>query len=89
MADETVRAAWVDMVPKEELARRMAGAPPGSTLYDFGFIGNMSQLMRTHTRLAATWGPHFLAVMGEGGHLSRMEKELVAAVAAAAQDCHY
>jgi hypothetical protein len=89
MTEEPVRDAWVELVPREEIARRLAAAPPGSVLYDFGFVHNMSRLMRTHPRLAATWGPHVLAVMGEDGALTRSEKELVAAVAAAAQDCHY
>ncbi len=89
MDDGPVPDAWIELASPDELARRIAAAPTGRSLYDFGFVFNMSRLMRTHPRIAATWGPHFLAVMDEGGALSREEKEMVAAVAAAAQDCHY
>ena len=81
--------AWVDLIAADELARRMATNPNARSLYDFGFVANMARLMRTHPRMAATWGAHFLAVMDEGGALTRPEKEMVAAVASAAQDCHY
>ena len=81
--------AWIDMISREDLAGQTAAAPAGRSLYDFGFVANMARLMRTHPGIAATWGPHFRAIMGEGGALSRQEKEMVAAVAAAAQDCHY
>jgi alkylhydroperoxidase/carboxymuconolactone decarboxylase family protein YurZ len=89
MAPTEPRDAWIGLVPRDELARQAAANPNARSLYDFGFVANMARLMRTHPRMAATWGPHFLSVMGEGGALSRQEKEMVAGVAAAAQDCHY
>lgn len=81
--------AWVELVAPDELARKMAANPSARSLYDFGFVANMARLMRTHPRIAVTWGAHYLSVMDEGGALTRPEKEMVAAVAAAAQDCHY
>jgi len=83
------RDAWVELIPADELGVRMAANPSARSLYDFGFVANMARLMRTHPRIAATWGAHYLSVMDEGGALTRPEKEMVAAVAAAAQDCHY
>jgi len=83
------RDAWVELISADELAIKMAANPSARSLYDFGFVANMARLMRTHPRIAATWGAHYLSVMYEGGALTRPEKEMVAAVAAAAQDCHY
>lgn len=90
MTDTTeTKDAWVELIPADELARAMAANPQSRSLYDFGFVANMARLMRTHPGIAATWGRHFLAVMDEGGALTRAEKEMVAAVSSAAQDCHY
>ncbi len=81
--------AWIELIPAEDVARAMAANPQARSLYDFGFVANMARLMRTHPGIARTWGAHYLAVMDEGGALTRAEKEMVAAIASAAQDCHY
>jgi alkylhydroperoxidase/carboxymuconolactone decarboxylase family protein YurZ len=66
----------------------VASRPPDHP-YNFGFVTSMSRLLMSHPRI----GPKFLAMFGEimfaPGALSRQEREMVAAVAAAAQYCHY
>ena len=42
-----------------------------------------------HPRIAPLFGALYGAVMFAPGALTRAERETVAAVAAAAQDCHY
>ncbi len=82
------REAWIRIPTEEE---RRAQLPPGAPAgaYDFGFISAMARLQAAHDKI----GPAFLAlykqVMFEPGHLTRPEREMVAAVAAAAQDCYY
>jgi hypothetical protein len=85
--------AWVALPSAEEIERRMANPPPTSPPakhpYNFGFTARMSRLMRAHDRIGRAYGRLFLEVMATDTRLSRREKEMVAAVAAAAQDCHY
>ena len=86
--EKTVREAWVAIPSEAELRARM---PPGRVYpYDFGFLPAMERLLRTHPRI----GRAFLKLMNEimwtsEGHLNRREREMIAAVASAAQDCHY
>lgn len=82
------REAWV-AIPGEETVR--AALPPGATYpYDFGFLPAMGRLIRTHRRIGAVWLPLFREIMwSPDSILSRQEREMIAAVAAAAQDCHY
>ena len=88
MAVESAREAWISIPTEEE---RRAQYPPGTKVgnYDFGFIPAMGRLLATHDRI----GPAFLALSKEVMHssevLSRQECEMVAAVTAAAQGCHY
>ena len=88
MADSAVPEAWVSMPTAEELAVKMRAA--GIDLpYDTTSIPAMSRLVRTHWRIGQAYGPLFHEVMMAPGRLSRAERELVATVASAAQDCHY
>ena len=84
MTSNTPRDAFIELPSKESLA--------GSEVrggYNVGFVANMGRLLRAHPRI----GPRFLALFGEimfaPGALDRREREMIAAVAAAAQDCHY
>ena len=88
MADDTVPDAWVQMPAEDEIRRRM---PPGAKLpYDFGFYPAMMRLVMAHPRIGAAFGQLFAQIMfSPEGKLDRREREMVAAVAAAAQDCHY
>ena len=62
---------------------------PVARPYDHGFVGEMSVLMSTHSRIAPALADLFMQVMFAPGALMRPEREIVAAGAAAAQDCHY
>ena len=77
--------AWVTMPGETEVRQYMGTGHP----YDFGFIPAMARLVASHMRIAPFFGALFRQIMFEPGALTRREREMVAAVAAAAQDCHY
>ena len=79
------RDAWIDMVSEEQVR---ASRPSGGS-YDFGFVHAMGRLLSSHPRIGPQFLKLFTAVMFEESHLSRRERELVAAIAAAGQDCFY
>jgi alkylhydroperoxidase/carboxymuconolactone decarboxylase family protein YurZ len=83
MRADQPRDAFIELPSRESLA----GQPHG---YNFGFVANMGRLLRAHPRI----GKYFVGLFGEimfspAGALDRREREMIAAVAAAAQDCHY
>jgi AhpD family alkylhydroperoxidase len=49
----------------------------------------MSVLMKAHPLIGPALAELFMPVMFAPGALARPEREMIAAVAAAAQDCHY
>jgi alkylhydroperoxidase/carboxymuconolactone decarboxylase family protein YurZ len=85
MASEKARDAWVSMPDEAQLRTLMPRGNP----YDFGFLPAMGRLVMTHSRIAPFFAALFGQVMFTPGTLSRREREMVAAVATAAQDCHY
>ena len=80
--------AWV-AIPDE--AGRRAQMPPGARAggYDYGFLPAMGRLLAVHEEIGPAFSNLFRAVMFGPGLLSRQEREMVAAVAASAQDCRY
>ncbi len=88
MNESGVREAWIRIPTEEEWRAQLPPGAPASA-YDFGFINAMARLQAVHDRIGPAFGALFRQVMFEPGHLSRQEREMVAAVAAAAQDCHY
>lgn len=82
---EKTPEAWVAM-PSEEQARAMMGA---ANPYDFGFVTGMARLVGAHMQIAPFFGALFGRIMFGPGALERPEREMIAAVAAAAQDCKY
>ena len=83
---EDGRIAWVE-TPSEEIIRQYMGK---GHPYDFGFQPRMSMLISSHMRIAPFFGQLFREIMfSEKGALDRREREMVAAVSSAAQDCHY
>jgi hypothetical protein len=84
----TIREAWVSIPAEAELRLHM---PPGRAYpYDFGFLPAMGRLLRTHERIGKAFMQLFSEIMWTPeSRLSRQEREMIAGVAAAAQDCHY
>jgi alkylhydroperoxidase/carboxymuconolactone decarboxylase family protein YurZ len=82
---ETQRIAWVQTPPEEVVRAYVGEGHP----YDFGFIPAMSRLVAAHPDIAPFFGALYRRIMFGEGVMTRRERELVAAVAAAAQDCHY
>ncbi len=80
-----IRDAWVAMPSEEEIRQRFPAGHP----YDFGFITGMQRLIMAHMGIAPFFGTLFRQIMFEPGVLTRREREMVAAVASAAQDCRY
>jgi hypothetical protein len=74
---------WLQNVPPRR------GRKPIVRPYDYGFVGEMSVLMNAHPLIGPALAELFMRVMFAPGALARPEREMVAAVAAAAQDCHY
>ena len=76
---ENTREAWVAIPTEDELRSSLpSGTRAGN--YDFGYLPAMGRLQATHKAIGPMFGP---------GKLNRLEREMVAAVAAAAQDCQY
>ena len=67
---------------------RAAGAPNDSP-YNFGYRSEMATLLSAHPRIGPVFWALFSEIMFNPGALTPAEREMVAAVAAAAQDCHY
>ena len=90
MVQKTVPEAWVKIPdPDEFLAAAHQGQ--GRHPYDFGsFFPAMARLIMAHGRIGPAFGALFGQIMfSPEGKLNRAEREMVAAVASAAQDCHY
>ena len=83
-------------VPKEAFVQLLSPAEaeaqfrPGTrNPYDFGFVPAMTRLILSHPEIGQYFRPLYAQIMFKPGHLSRPEREMVAAVATAAQDCFY
>ncbi len=85
MAPKTLPDAWVAMPSEEEVRRVIPRGGP----YDFGFLPAMARLIVAHDAIGPAFGALFGQIMFAPGHLERRAREMVAAVATAAQDCHY
>jgi len=87
MSDQTgpLPDAWVAMPSDAQVQTYLGEGHP----YNFGFVVAMGRLVMSHEGIAPYFGMLFRRIMFEEGALSRREREMVAAVAAAAQDCHY
>lgn len=87
MVEGKPKQAWVALPSDEEVQAAMSSGGPSP--YDFGFIMGMPRLRLAHRRIGPLFGPLFREIMFGPGALSRAEREMVAGVAAAAQDCRY
>jgi len=76
-------------LPTDEEMRARAQAAGFKPVYNFGFIGGMSRLLAAHERIGKALQGAFYEMMFAPGALDRAEREMLAAVASAAQDCEY
>jgi len=84
----TTTEPFIHLLTEAEIrAKSPTGA--SSSPYDFGYIGGMGRLLATHPRIGPAMGRAFYEIMFAPGALDRAEREMVAAVASAAQDCEY
>lgn len=81
--DDRTREAWVAIAPPR------ATEGPRRPGYDFGYVPAMGRLLAAHPEIGPPFARLFGQVMFGPGALDRSEREMVAAVAAAAQDCFY
>ncbi len=89
MAASADREAWVQL-PSEDDVRSIPGRRPHPyEAFLGGAVARMSRLVLAHPLLGPALGQLSAAVLFGPGVLSRAEREMVAAVAAAAQDCFY
>ena len=79
--------AFIALPTPDELRARSDGPPPSS--YNFGYVGGMGRLLAAHPRIGPAMQAAFREIMFAPGALDRAEREMVAAVASAAQDCVY
>ena len=79
------KEAWIDL-PSQQSLGWTAEAGSG---YAFSFLPAMGRLIMAHPGIGPAFVQLLSSVMFGPGALSRREREMVAAVAAAAQDCFY
>ncbi len=86
MSNTEPREAWVRILtPTERAAMRDQGDP-----YNFGFVPAMGGLLQTHAEIGQQFFNLYRQIMfAPESALTRAEREMTAAVAAAAQDCFY
>jgi alkylhydroperoxidase/carboxymuconolactone decarboxylase family protein YurZ len=84
---EDPQQAFIRLPTPEELRARPGSAKPSS--YNFGFATSMGRLLAAHERIGRAMQAAFHEIMFAPGALSRAEREMLAAVASAAQDCEY
>jgi alkylhydroperoxidase/carboxymuconolactone decarboxylase family protein YurZ len=77
--------AYVQLPSVEEAAARRPRDHP----YNFGFVAAMGRLLMAHPRIGQAFQALFAEIMFAPGALDRREREMIAAVAASAQFCHY
>ena len=76
-------------LPTDEQMRALRETSGVKPTYNFGFIGGMSRLLVAHERIGKALQAAFYEMMFAPGALERSEREMLAAVASAAQDCEY
>ena len=84
MSAQSTPEAWVSIPREADIPQTAARGN-----YDFGFRPAMGRLLATHRPIGKAFSALYHQIMFTPGHLTRREREMVAGVAAAAQDCFY
>jgi hypothetical protein len=83
------RDAWVNLPSEDDVRAISGGKVHPYEKFLGGHIAHMARLMLAHPTIGPAMRPLGAAVLFGPGALSRSEREMVAAVTAAAQNCHY
>jgi alkylhydroperoxidase/carboxymuconolactone decarboxylase family protein YurZ len=75
--------SWIDIDPDTG----PLPAAPGN--WTFEFRPAMGRLLSAHPTIGPAFNTLYSEIMRSPGHLSRQEREMIATVASAAQDCEY
>jgi hypothetical protein len=89
MTTETEPEAWVALRSEDDVRAALGGVKhPYETLMG-GVIPRMFRLALAHDVIGMPYGGLITTIMFAPGALTRAEREMVAAVASTALDCHY
>ena len=88
MSQHEGREAWVHIPTEEDLRAQLAQGDQPSP-FEGSFIPAMARLLAAHDQIGPLFRDLVLQIMFGPGSLSRREREMLAAVTSAAQDCHY
>lgn len=89
MAAENGQEAWVRLPSEEEFKERFGDGTHPYQIHMGGVAPRMGRLIMAHDVIGQALGALSATVLFGPGALSRAEREMVAAVTAAAQDCAY
>ncbi len=89
MAGAQSPEAWVQLPSEEEFKARFGDQTHPYQILMGGVAPRMGRLIMAHDMIGQALGALSAAVLFGPGTLSRPEREMVAAVTAAAQDCSY
>lgn len=81
--------AWVALPTEDQIRAGWKGPPHPYVTFMSGVVPRMSRLIMAHDVIGPALGQLGRTLLFGPGFLSRPEREMVASVAAAAQDCHY
>ena len=89
MSPESRAEAWIALPSEEALRADSPGPPHPYEVHLGGTIALMARLIAAHPLIGPSFRQLTRTVLFGPGALSRPEREMVAAVAASAQDCLY
>lgn len=89
MSDQSIPEAWVQLPSEEEFKTRFGEQTHPYQILMGGVAPRMGRLIMAHDVIGQALGALGAVVLFGPGALSRPEREMVAAVTAAAQDCSY
>jgi len=81
--------AWVALPSEDRVRALWKGSPHPYVVFMGGVIPRMSRLILAHDVIGPALGQLGRTLLFGPGSLSRAEREMVASVASAAQDCVY
>lgn len=89
MSNASVPEAWVQLPSEEEFTAKFGDQTHPYQILMGGVAPRMGRLIMAHDLIGQALGALGAVVLFGPGALSRPEREMVAAVTAAAQDCAY